>query len=155
MRAARRRLDSADDAEDVAQDAFVRLLDHEPRNSRAWLFTVTDRLAIDRHRAAVRRERVATRAPVHLVADESADTDLARDERIATVQGVLRSLGARDRQLLLLHHAGLPYREIAAQLDVSPSSVGSLLTRAHRRFLSHYHAQHGTHPEASTNATNA
>jgi RNA polymerase sigma factor (sigma-70 family) len=162
VRAARRRLGSPDDAEDVAQDAFVQLIDARraesrraavPRDSRAWLFTVTDRLAIDRHRATVRRERVAALPSVHVVPEvPSADDEIEREECIARVQRVLQALDARDRQLLLLHHAGLAYREIAAQLGVAPSSIGSLLTRAHRRFLVHYQQQYGTSPEACANA---
>src|SRR5580692_9519630 len=57
VRSARKRLGSADDAEDVAQEAFVRLLGEEPHDSPAWLFTVAGRLAIDHRRASVRRER--------------------------------------------------------------------------------------------------
>jgi DNA-directed RNA polymerase specialized sigma24 family protein len=67
----------------------------------------------------------------------------------------LKALDVRDQQLLLLHHAGLAYREIAAELGVAPSSIGALLTRARRRFLLHlqqqHHQQHGNSSEASAN----
>ena len=58
------------------------------------------------------------------------------------MQRALNALASRDRQLLLLHHDGLSYREIAVRLTLAPSSVGSLLTRAHRRFLVSYEALH-------------
>jgi RNA polymerase sigma-70 factor, ECF subfamily len=158
VRAARRRLGSPDDAEDAAQDAFVRLVDERraessPRDSRAWLLTVTDRLAINRNRATVRRERLAALLTARVAADGSggAGDNVERDECIALVQRVLNGLNARDRQMLLLHHAGFAYREIAAQLGVAPSSIGSLLTRAHRRFLVQYQQQHGDPSEASAN----
>jgi RNA polymerase sigma-70 factor (ECF subfamily) len=51
-------------------------------------------------------------------------------------------LPPRDQHLLLLHHGGASYREIAQALDVAPGSVGSLLTRAHRRFLLCYESRH-------------
>jgi RNA polymerase sigma-70 factor (ECF subfamily) len=39
---------------------------------------------------------------------------------------------------LLLRHAGFTYQEIAAAMEVAPGSVGTLLARAQRRFLSLY-----------------
>jgi RNA polymerase sigma-70 factor, ECF subfamily len=135
-----------DDAEDVAQEAFVRLLDEQPpENARAWLFTVAARLATDRHRAAARRRRITLHrgdgldfggSPSRV--GDSADEAVERAETVAGVRAVLALLAERERQLLLLHHAGFSYREVAAQLGVAPASVGSLLTRAHRRFVSVY-----------------
>jgi RNA polymerase sigma factor (sigma-70 family) len=129
-----RRLGSRDEAEDVAQDAFIRLLDHQPNDPSAWLFTVAGRLAVDTRRAAARRQQLVAEA------DPPADADVAlvRAEEIASVRRVLHELPERDRQLLLMHHDGLRYREIANRLGLAESSVGSLLTRAHRRFLSDY-----------------
>jgi RNA polymerase sigma-70 factor (ECF subfamily) len=40
----------------------------------------------------------------------------------------------REAQLLVLHHAGLTYKEIAAALEVAPGSVGTLLARAEAEF---------------------
>jgi RNA polymerase sigma-70 factor, ECF subfamily len=134
----RRRLGDGDDAEDVAQEAFVRLLDEEaPFNARAWLFTVARRLASDRQRAARRHERLAL---LHSADPDSLDPAVERAESVAAVREVLAALTERERQLLLLHHDGYSYREIAARIGVSPASVGSLLTRAHRRFLAAYDA---------------
>jgi RNA polymerase sigma factor (sigma-70 family) len=140
----RRRLGDGDDAEDVAQEAFVRLLDEgapAPFNARAWLFTVARRLASDRQRATRRRERLAL-LPSASAHGDSPDPALAveRAEAVAAVREVLAGLTERERQLLLLHHDGYSYREIAARIGVSPASVGSLLTRAHRRFLAAYDA---------------
>jgi RNA polymerase sigma-70 factor (ECF subfamily) len=140
----RRRLHDADDAEDVVQEAFVRLLDETPKDPPAWLFTVAGRLATDRRRAAKRRGRLALHRADDLApspAGDSAERQLERAETVETVRAILAELPERDRQLLLLHHDGLSYREIAARLDLSSSSVGSLLTRAHRRFLAAHDAR--------------
>ncbi len=134
-----RRLGSRDEAEDVAQDAFIRLLDQQPKDPSAWLFTVAGRLAIDSKRTKARRERL-TPAPVDTTAPPP-DQALLQDEVIESVRCVLRALPDRDRQLLLLHHDGVRYREIAHQLGLAESSIGSLLTRAHWRFLSDYQRQ--------------
>ena len=133
-----RRLGSRDEAEDVAQDAFIRLLDQHPRDPSAWLFTVAGRLTIDRQRTTARRERLTAKS-----IDTAAPPDeaLLQQELIESVRRVLQTLPERDRQLLLLHHDGVRYREIARQLGLAESSIGSLLTRAHRRFLSDYQRQ--------------
>ncbi len=155
VRSIRRRLGSADDAEDVAQEAFVRLLRETPNDAPAWLFAVAGRLAIDQHRATTRRREAAERPHTLLrpsengAGDFEADEQMLRTERVLAVRAVLRMLAARDRDLLMLHHDGFPYREIASRLGVAPASVGSLLTRAHRRFLTHYETRYGTPSEAS------
>ena len=43
-------------ARDLAQETFVRALEHEPDDPRAWLFTVAANLARDEARTAVRRK---------------------------------------------------------------------------------------------------
>jgi RNA polymerase sigma-70 factor (ECF subfamily) len=138
---ARRRLDNVDDAEDVAQEAFVRLLDEEPADAPAWLFTVAGRLATDRQRMTRRRDRITAQRALELEpssAGDSAEHRMERAETIRAVRATLEALPRRDRVLLLMHHDGVPYREIAARLGLSTSSIGSLLTRAHRRFLAAY-----------------
>jgi RNA polymerase sigma-70 factor (ECF subfamily) len=152
VRSVRERVGSADDAEDVVQEAFVRLLGERPRDSRAWLFTVASRLAIDHRRARVRRERFAA-GPRWEQTDNppaSADDALLRDEGVASVRRVLQTLRPRDRDLLLFHHTGVSYREIAKRLGVARSSVGPLLARAHRRFVVRYKALYET-PIETTN----
>jgi RNA polymerase sigma-70 factor, ECF subfamily len=129
-----RRLGSRDEAEDVAQDAFIRLLDHEPDNPSAWLFTVAGRLATDAQRAGERRQRLVIESAMEPPVDEA----VMRAEQRTIVRRILNGLPQRDRQLLLMYHDGLRYREIASRLGVAESSVGSLLTRAHRRFLARY-----------------
>lgn len=136
-----RRTANRDDAEDAAQEAFVRLLDANPRNPRAWLYTVASNLARDRSRRASRQTSLMR---AHGVADQSAgpEVQLMQGERRRSVQVVLAMLPPRDQHLLLLHHGGASYRDIAQTLGIAPGSVGSLLTRAHRRFLTCYESRH-------------
>ena len=47
-------------ARDLAQEAFVRALQHEPRKPRAWLFQVAANLARDEARTVIRRKRHLT-----------------------------------------------------------------------------------------------
>jgi RNA polymerase sigma factor (sigma-70 family) len=136
VRSVRRRLQDADAAEDVVQEAFVRLLEEQPHEPAAWLTTVAGRLAIDHHRAERRRVRIQTQ-PRYQASESgpSPDEQLDRAQNVAAVRRLLQSLGRRDRQLLLLYHGGRSYKEIAMHLGVAPSSIGPLVVRAHARFL--------------------
>lgn len=132
-------------AEDIAQDAFVRLLDQpparRPRDARAWLFAVAANLAADHARRAQGRERrlalvraeAAGAGPAAGGSDPHAE--LLRAEEAALVRAALAALSDRDRTLLTLHNDGYAYAEIAAALGVAPGSVGPLLARAQRRFV--------------------
>ena len=47
-------------AQDLAQEAFVRALRHEPKKPRAWLFQVAANLARDEASTVIRRKRHLT-----------------------------------------------------------------------------------------------
>lgn len=136
------RLGDADQAEDLAQEAFVRLVRNRPRHPAAWLFRVAENLIRDEVRLARGRARHLTLIQVEQSQenDPGPEQELLRRDDVAHVRRVLDSLPTRDRTLLLLHYEGLRYREIAQQLGLAPASIGSLLTRAERRFLKSYGA---------------
>jgi RNA polymerase sigma-70 factor (ECF subfamily) len=136
-----RKVWDADQAQDLAQETFVRALDQAPENPRAWLFTVARNLARDAARAVVRR-----RKHLALLKNEAADPPVAPDaglaaetaDRSAAVRRALEQLSERDREALLLWDAGFTYEEIAAQTDLAPGSVGTTLARARRRLVEAY-----------------
>ena len=135
------RLGDLDQAEDVAQEAFLRLLQQRPRDPGAWIFTVARNLATDERRVAGGRARLLSlvrAGQAEAPATDGPDLDLLRHEELERVRAALAGLPDRDRTLLLLRHEDLSYREIAEQVEVAPSSIGSLLTRAQRRFLASY-----------------
>jgi RNA polymerase sigma-70 factor (ECF subfamily) len=124
-----------DDAEDVVQETFLKLLRHlsaggSISNTRGWLFTVAAHASRDRQRAG--RRWIPWR-PEH-------DTEVApaalpdEDGRLTVIREGLRSLGDRDRLLLALRAQDLSYREIAAAARIRPVSVGRLLARAIERW---------------------
>jgi RNA polymerase sigma-70 factor (ECF subfamily) len=143
----RARLGDEDHAEDIAQEAFVRLLDNAPRDRVGWLFAVASNLAVDQQRVASGRARHLTliKAAREDSADPGPEQQLLRDEAISRVRAALALLPERDRELLLLRHGGWPYRDIARLLGVAPSSVGSLLTRAERRFAATFEESNTDH----------
>jgi len=129
-----------DRAHDLAQEAFVRALDHDPENPRAWLFTVAGNLARDEARTEIRRRRHLT-----LIKSETPDRDLEdpahtleRRERMDIVKRALAMLGDRDREVLLLWDAGLTYEEIAAETGLAVGALGTTLARARHRLVEAY-----------------
>jgi RNA polymerase sigma-70 factor (ECF subfamily) len=141
-----RKVWEADRAEDLAQEVFVRALDHDPENPRAFVFTVAVNLARDEARTAVRRRRhlelIKAEPPAPAV---SAEEDLARKEQDAVVQKALAQLTERDREVLLLWDAGFDYDEIAAQTGLARGAIGTTLSRARRRLVEAHAAMEGRH----------
>jgi RNA polymerase sigma-70 factor (ECF subfamily) len=124
-------LRQSQDAEDVVQETFLKLLTHlasdgSTENIRGWLFTVAAHAARDRQR---RRQRWIPWAPAHepvVPPPELPD----EDGRLKAAREALHRLPSRDRMLLALRGSGLTYREIAAASGIRPASVGRLLARA-------------------------
>jgi RNA polymerase sigma factor (sigma-70 family) len=137
-----RKVWDADRAQDLAQDAFVRALRHEPDNPRAWLFTVAGNLARDEARTEIRRKRHLTLIRTeerHNVVTE-AEAALEEEEKMRSVREALEVLSDRDREALLLWDAGLSYAEIAAQTGLSMGAIGTTLARARSRLVEAYQA---------------
>jgi RNA polymerase sigma-70 factor (ECF subfamily) len=131
-----------DVADDVAQEAFVRLYDYQvegdERGVRAWLFRTATHLIRDRYRVDENRRRLLEANPVQPAGLEQPDREIYRGEDVARVRMALEDLNVRDRAMLLARYEGFSYREIAEAFDVAPGSVGTLLARAERRFVSAY-----------------
>lgn len=131
-------------AEDLAQEAFVRAIEHRPEQPKAWLFQVAANLARDDfRRRAVRRRHLELvgdeRGAVTGRADATApDATYERNEVAARVRTALEQLAANDRDSLLLREEGLSYEEIADVLGLSPGSVGTTLSRARSRLAAAY-----------------
>lgn len=148
-----RRLGDRDLAEDLAQEAFIRLVREDPERPEGWLFVVAANLARDAHRRDSRRAR-----RLALLADQqetsaapTSDQQLEQRETVATVRLALDALSERDRTLLLLHEEGVPYRELAQAIEVKESSVAPLLNRARKRLLRRL--QGGAHDRAVESAS--
>lgn len=138
-----RKVWDAERAHDLAQEVFMRALDREPDNPRAWLFHVAGNLARDEARLAARRRRHAVFLRIEAAVREPAPdaaASLEEQERAGRVRRALEQVGERDREVLLLWDAGLSYREIAAQSGLSVGAIGTTLARARRRLADAYHA---------------
>ncbi len=127
-------------AEDLAQEAFLRLYRNppdQPGSVGAWLHRVLTRLAYDYMEKKARERALAQRQEQHLLAQPLSASSgeqeaLARDEQ-EQVRAWLEGLSERDRQLLTLRYEGYSYEEIAKQLQVRQPQVGTMLKRAGER----------------------
>ena len=122
------------DAEDVVQETFLKLLRHlgaggGTENIRGWLFTVAAHALRDRQR---RRVRWMPWSEHH---EGIVGPPQLRDEdgRVSKLRDALQRLPARDRLLLVLRSQDLSYRDIAAATGIRVTSVGRLLARAIER----------------------
>lgn len=131
-----RMLGDAAEAEDIAQEAFLRLWRHaaawrpDARVS-TWLYRVAHNLCIDRLR---RRGRLSDET-VPDQADPTPDAPARRAERqmVAVVNAAVEQLPDRQRQAIrLVHHGELGNIEAARRMAVTVEALESLLARGRR-----------------------
>jgi RNA polymerase sigma factor (sigma-70 family) len=127
-------LGSNGDADDVVQEAWLRLsrtdnIDDLP----AWLTTVVTRLCLDHLRKRRTRSVAEARVPDPEAPDPEADALLA--ERMGdAMQVVLDTLAPAERAAFVLHDVfGYPFDEISAVMGRSSTAVRQLASRARRK----------------------
>ena len=143
-----------DDArvEDLTQDAFfsalrrIRSTDAEIA-FKPWIFEIARNAAIDNWRRTSRAEEVPVDEQellrpadrLRLVGSAAPDAAVIDKERFVHLQGAFDELSeVHTRVLVMRELEGMSYREIAARLELSRSSVESALFRARRRLESEY-----------------
>lgn len=132
------------EADDLAQETFLRLYNRPPRHCQtglgAWLYRVAINLAYNALRGRKRWE-----GHVHVFGEQTEgrgwvpteptpQAELERLEEQSRVRRALGELRERDAAILTLRYSGYSYREIAGVLKIAPSSVGTILARAERAF---------------------
>lgn len=131
---------SRDEAEDVAQDAFVqaflKLASFEQQSSfYTWLYRIAFNSAISRRRK--KRVESSVEAAKDATGDEPSDRlerpeeRVLREERAMLIQRALGDLSAEHRAILVLREMeGCEYEEISQILDLPVGTVRSRLHRA-------------------------
>src|SRR5690242_5902711 len=141
FRVAYSHLGSLGEADDVLQEAWLRLVRtdrSEIRNLRAWLTTVVSRLAIDSLTSARarREEYVGPWLPEPLVDARPPEEDPAGraelDESVSmALLIVLESLSPAERSAFLMHDVfGYTFEEVAGMVGRSPAATRQLASRA-------------------------
>lgn len=142
MAMAFRILDSRLDADDVVQEAWLRLARQGPEqvvNVPAWLTTVVGRLCIDVLRGRRARGEVAYQAGLaDLVVTEDqgeCEDSVERAEAIGlALLVILGSLAPDERLAFVLHDVfGVPFGDIATMLDKTPGAAKMAASRARRK----------------------
>jgi RNA polymerase sigma factor (sigma-70 family) len=138
-----RMLGSVSEAEDAAQEAWLRLDRGDPGGTddlRGWLTVVVGRICLDalRRRKSRREQLTGSWLPEPIVSMANA-AGPERDAVMADSVGlallvVLESLTPAERLSLVLHDVfGVPFDEIASVVDRSPAAARQLASRARRR----------------------
>ena len=137
---------SVGDAEDIVQEAFLRAGqdgcgggDARVESPKAYLATITTRLAIDHLRSArVRRESyVGTWLPEPLIADtepDPAELAVTSDSLSMAFLVLLESLAPAERAVFLLREVfGYDYSEIASITGKTEAACRQTFARSRRR----------------------
>jgi RNA polymerase sigma-70 factor (ECF subfamily) len=130
-------LRSAQDAEDAAQNTFLRAFAAMqkgvvPENEAAWLFKIAHNVCASSKLAWLRRRRVETPRDLELLPVEPEAIEPPREE-LDGLGDALANMPPRLREAFLLREwQGLSYAEIAERLDTSHAAVETLIFRARR-----------------------
>src|SRR5689334_12955920 len=131
------RLHNAQDARDVAQEAYVRLLQLDTPGAlsflRGYLFKIAENIAIDRMRHRALRVRAAyTEGLLFEKLDEhsSAERSLLAQEELTRISARLKDLPADCRRAFVMHVLlDRSTKEIAAEMNVTDRTVRNYVTR--------------------------
>ena len=130
------------EAEDLALETFYRLYKYRPSqyetlNVRGWLYKVATNLALQSIRSFKRRQHYEVHAGKDALIEAQDDQPqkiLAEKEDRYYVRMALGQMNSRQAELLIMRYSGMAYKDIAAALNLSPTSIGPLLLRAEREF---------------------
>ena len=140
LRTSYRLLGNREDAQDAAQEVFLKLYRYlkridETRDLTPWLYRVTVNECRDLRRR--RRESPLEDAPEPASFEDTAER-LIQEERRSAVERSLRALSPKERVAVVLRDIeGLPAREVAKALGTSEATVRSHVSAARvkiRRF---------------------
>jgi RNA polymerase sigma-70 factor (ECF subfamily) len=132
LRTAYRILGNWADAEDVAQEVFLRLHRHGLGFANdavlgAWIYRVTVNLCFDRTRAA----RPMAELPATLSEDAVAEAGAIREQQKQRLMAALAELPVKERAVIVLREIeGLSTAEVAAALGTKEGTVRSQIFNA-------------------------
>jgi RNA polymerase sigma-70 factor (ECF subfamily) len=130
-----RNIQNWDDAEDIAQETFLRVYksadQYQGRSSfKTWLFRIVVNLCMDHRRK--KKPNISLETVATDLASESIPDSLETDEISAIVQRAVSNLPDRQRTALILHrYENLTHADISEVTGWSISAIESLLVRAY------------------------
>ena len=145
--------DDPEMAADAAQEAFARMVLKNVQGSREelrrWLFRTAGNALRDSLRREKWRRLLTLRLSVQRTEAAPPDQEVERRERERAVRAALDALDDRTRTLLEMSMAGFSQREIAQRVEVSVTSVSTLLARARRKLAAELREQGYCHESYS------
>jgi RNA polymerase sigma factor (sigma-70 family) len=142
---------SREDAEDLIQEAMLRLHLYAKNdvvmNEEAFLIHAVHNLAIDHYRhdrsTAARKVRIEDVDRQHpLIAQSPApDQVLDSQQRLSQLTVLLDSVSPRTREIYLAHRSGYTHAEIANQMGIAEITVQRHITRAQFAITKHGDAE--------------
>lgn len=121
---------SKEDAEDIAQETFLQMLNKidqwQGGNFEVWLLKIAQNLSIDFLRK--RKSGVTTEEILPEREKTSPEETLLRQEKIENIHKILQRLPSVQKEILYLKHfSGLSIREIAIKRNCSEGTVKATL----------------------------
>jgi len=119
-------------AEDVFQDTFIKVIETLKRGKYSeegkflpWVLRIAYNLCVDHYRKTKRTPTITNADgqdifKVLKFAEETAEDRMERNETVGKVRGLIESLPAEQKEVVILrHYADLSFKDIAAITDVS------------------------------------
>lgn len=129
----------ADHVEDVAAETFLvawrKQRELPDDHVVPWLLNAAGKCLANQRRSRARSEALVQRlADMAAAAGGRFDDDVARGAQRRALLAALAAVSDTDRELLMLRHwDGLPPRDIALVVDISPVALRARLHRSQRR----------------------
>lgn len=118
----RSRISSAQDAEDLASDVFVKVyekldsFDESKASLSTWIYTITRNTLTDYFRT----RKVYDEIPETFEDDSSVEDDVCNAEMLKNLAKALETLDERERDIIILRfYSGKTLKEITGQMDIS------------------------------------
>lgn len=128
-------------AEDLTQEVFIKLYNSPPEhdNIGAWLNKVSANISYN-----YLRDKKIHAGKNEILYENELDQVVSIEEialqnyEIEITRKALNMLSPRDRMSLLLKFSGYKYCEIAEVIGVDVNSIGTIISRAQKKFKEHY-----------------
>ena len=164
MKFLRRKGRSQEDAEDLIQEAMLRLhvygRDTPVVNEEAFVRHAAHNLSIDQHRH--NRPDLRKEVPIEDIEDQNPlvaqeptpENTIEAQQRLNRIKAVLDAVSPRTREIYFAHRAGYSYAEIATHMDISNITISRHIARALLAIVEHSRMEQGeTEEDGITNRT--